>query len=136
VDAKPLGCAYPEDARIIAELHEETKSYADLVRKEDAIVAVHALRWLCSFPVQSPSQRGLVWFGTEILLHREIAAGKLYGLAMVELSEGRLKRGTVYVTLNRMEEKGYLESEQESEPPVTGGLPRAFIGRRGMDNEC
>ena len=65
------------------------------------------------------------------ILQLLIAAGSMYGLEMVEQSEGRLKRGTVYVTLNRMEEKGYIESEQESEPPVTGGLPRRFYKATG-----
>jgi DNA-binding PadR family transcriptional regulator len=49
---------------------------------------------------------------------------ELFGLRMVELSEGRLKRGTVYVTLGRMHEKGYLESRQEALPPGAIGLPR------------
>src|SRR5687768_6958207 len=35
--------------------------------------------------------------------HRE-----MYGLAMVEASKEKLKRGTVYVTLNRMDEKGFV----------------------------
>lgn len=43
---------------------------------------------------------------------------------MVEASGGRLKRGTVYVTLGRMEEKGYLDSRQEPLPPGATGLPR------------
>lgn len=43
---------------------------------------------------------------------------------MVEISGGRLKRGTVYVTLGRMQEKGYLESRQEPLPPGAIGLPR------------
>ncbi len=46
---------------------------------------------------------------------------ELFGLQMVELSDGRLKRGTVYVTLGRMQEKGYLESRQEP-------LPEGAIG--------
>lgn len=45
-----------------------------------------------------------------------------YGLALVAASGGTLKRGTVYVTLGRMEDKGYLLSHQEESP--TGGLPR------------
>jgi len=59
-----------------------------------------------------------------LILDLLVSTGPLYGLRLVELSEGRLKRGTVYVTLARMEAKGYLESEQE--PPVPGaiGLPR------------
>ena len=36
--------------------------------------------------------------------------GKAYGLEIVGASQGRIKRGTVYVTLNRMEEKGYVKS--------------------------
>jgi PadR family transcriptional regulator PadR len=35
--------------------------------------------------------------------HRE-----LYGLQLIEASRGKLKRGTVYVTLSRMEDKGYV----------------------------
>lgn len=50
--------------------------------------------------------------------------GELYGLALVERSGGRLKRGTVYVTLGRMEAKGYLASRQEPLPTGAIGLPR------------
>lgn len=39
--------------------------------------------------------------------HRE-----MYGLEMVEASRGRLKRGTIYVTLNRMEDKGFVSSRE------------------------
>ena len=38
------------------------------------------------------------------------AGGELYGLQMVDASRGALKRGTIYVTLSRMETKGYVES--------------------------
>ena len=40
------------------------------------------------------------------------------------LSEGALKRGTVYVTLGRMEAKGFVRSEQEAMPSGAIGLPR------------
>jgi DNA-binding PadR family transcriptional regulator len=33
-----------------------------------------------------------------------------YGLELVEASRGRLKRGGIYVTLGRMEEKGLVSS--------------------------
>lgn len=36
-----------------------------------------------------------------------------YGLQLVEESDGALKRGTIYVTLNRLQEKGYVESKRE-----------------------
>ncbi|MFK7845116.1 MAG: PadR family transcriptional regulator [Rhodothermales bacterium] len=41
-----------------------------------------------------------------------------YGLAMVRASSDLLKQSTVYVTLQRMTEKGYLNSwkEEEEEP--------------------
>ena len=49
---------------------------------------------------------------------------EMYGLEMVTASEGSLKRGTVYVTLGRMEQKGYITSRVEDETPAMGGLPR------------
>lgn len=59
-----------------------------------------------------------------LILDLLISAGPLYGLQLVKLSDGTLKRGTVYATLARMEAKGYLESEQESLPTGAIGLPR------------
>ena len=66
----------------------------------------------------------------ELLRHQE-----LYGLQLVAASRGRLKRGTVYVTLGRMEEKGYITSTLDPPPSGTGGLPRrtyavTALGRR------
>jgi PadR family transcriptional regulator len=49
---------------------------------------------------------------------------QLYGLQLVSASKGRLKRGTVYVTLGRMEDKGYVRSRAEDAPEGAGGLPR------------
>jgi len=48
----------------------------------------------------------------------------LYGLQLVARSRRRLKRGTIYVPLQRMEDKGYVTSRREDPPPATGGLPR------------
>lgn len=48
-------------------------------------------------------------------------AEKVYGLRLVKDSGGVLKRGGIYVTLDRMEEKGYVESEVEES---TGGERR------------
>ena len=36
--------------------------------------------------------------------------GASYGLQLVEASKGRLKRGGIYVTLGKMEEKGLVSS--------------------------
>jgi DNA-binding PadR family transcriptional regulator len=47
-----------------------------------------------------------------------------YGLELVEASGRKLKRGTVYVTLTRMESKGFIESWQEEPRAGAIGLPR------------
>jgi DNA-binding PadR family transcriptional regulator len=57
---------------------------------------------------------------------------ELFGLRMVELSAGRLKRGTVYVTLGRMQDKGYLASRQEPLPEGAIGLPRRLYRPTGF----
>jgi DNA-binding PadR family transcriptional regulator len=70
---------------------------------------------------------------TERLIVELLAAHQeLFGLQMVELSGGRLKRGTVYVTLGRMHEKGYLESRQEALPAGAIGLPRRLYRPTGL----
>ena len=67
----------------------------------------------------------------ELLVERD----ELYGLQLVAASKRKLKRGTVYVTLGRMEEKGYITSRLEDAPPEMGGMPRrlyqaTLLGRR------
>jgi len=59
-----------------------------------------------------------------LILELLVAQGPLFGLQLVALSDGALKRGTVYVTLGRMEAKGYVTSEQEDLPEGAIGLPR------------
>lgn len=49
---------------------------------------------------------------------------ELYGLEMVEASNGELKRGTIYVTLQRMTEKGLIDSKPEPRPAPEVGIPR------------
>jgi DNA-binding PadR family transcriptional regulator len=56
----------------------------------------------------------------------------MYGLQLVEQSGGALKRGTVYVTLGRMEAKGFVASEQEEMPPGAIGLPRRIYKPTGL----
>lgn len=57
---------------------------------------------------------------------------EMFGLQMVEASGGRLKRGTVYVTLGRMHDKGYLDSRQEPLPEGAIGLPRRLYRPTGL----
>lgn len=47
-----------------------------------------------------------------------------FGLELVVRSGGALKRGTVYVTLARMQDKGYVTSRTEAARPGAIGLPR------------
>jgi DNA-binding PadR family transcriptional regulator len=70
-----------------------------------------------------------------LILGLLIRERELYGLQLVAASRRRLKRGTVYVTLGRMEEKGYISSRLESPPADAGGMPRRVyqataLGRR------
>jgi PadR family transcriptional regulator PadR len=86
--------------------------------------------------VPKPHPRVLTVSRKELLvLELLVRGGELYGLQLVAASKGRLKRGTVYVTLGRMEEKGYIESRLDDPPPGAGGLPRrtyapTALGRR------
>ena len=59
-----------------------------------------------------------------------IANGEMYGLEMVERSN-ELKRGTVYVTLSRMGDKGYVESRVEELAPGDGP-PRRLYRATGL----
>jgi PadR family transcriptional regulator PadR len=59
-----------------------------------------------------------------LILQLLAADGPLYGLQLVDRSDGALKRGTVYVTLGRMEAKGLVASYQEPLQPGGIGLPR------------
>ena len=73
----------------------------------------------------------------EFLILRMLIAsgGEMYGLELVNQSDGRLKRGTIYVTLSRLEDKGIILSRKEKQRPGARGLPRRLyrpsaMGRR------
>ena len=61
---------------------------------------------------------------TESLVMELLRGRERYGLELVDASGGSLKRGSVYVTLARMEEKGFVDSRQEERTPGVSGLPR------------
>jgi DNA-binding PadR family transcriptional regulator len=62
----------------------------------------------------------------QVVLGLLIRAGRkgMYGLQLVAQSTGELRRGTVYVTLDRMQDKGLVESKQEEKEPGVSGIPR------------
>jgi len=69
--------------------------------------------------------------GKEIIV-LELLVNKrdMYGLEMVKASAG-LKRGTVYVLLGRMEDKGFIKSWQEKEVGVSG-MPKRIYSITGL----
>lgn len=80
-----------------------------------------------NIPRLSPKER--------VILELLVAKGEMYGLEMVHESKA-LKRGTVYVTLARMAEKGFVES-REVEAPEPGPSRRMYkatgLGQRVLE---
>jgi DNA-binding PadR family transcriptional regulator len=71
-----------------------------------------------SEPSLSPTQA--------VLLELLEDGSERYPLELVEMSSGRIKAGTVYVTLSRMETRGFVSSRREERSPTAIGLPRRF----------
>jgi len=63
-------------------------------------------------------------FGKEELVLRQLLLGEAYPLQIVK--RGVVGRGTVYVTLVRLEGKGWVTSRQEDPQPGNIGLPKRF----------
>ena len=61
-----------------------------------------------------------------LILELLITQGEAYGLQLVKAAPNDLKRGTVYVTLGRMADKGYVASRQVKEPGEKGLPKRLF----------
>ncbi len=61
-----------------------------------------------------------------------IARGETFGLEIARASDGAVKQGTLYVTLNRMAEKGYVTSRQEERAPGGFGPPRRLYKVTGL----
>ena len=76
------------------------------------------------FPKLSPKEM--------LTLEMLISNGEMFGLEMVEASEGELKRGTIYVTLQRMSDKGYIESREEPRTLPEIGIPRRKYSATGL----
>lgn len=70
------------------------------------------------------------------ILDALISHGELYGLELVRRAEG-IKRGSVYVMLMRLEEKGLVSSQTPTESEVSGKpRPRYLItglGQRALE---
>ncbi|HEX6901427.1 MAG TPA: PadR family transcriptional regulator [Thermoanaerobaculia bacterium] len=60
------------------------------------------------------------------ILRLLVGKGEMYGLELVKDSGGELKRGTVYVTLGRMADKGYVDSRTVPQDDGSGMPKRLF----------
>ena len=69
-----------------------------------------------------------------LILELLINHGEMYGLEMVKAARSDIKRGTVYVTLGRMADKGYVESRQAKEPGDPG-LPKRLFRATGYGQQ-
>ena len=79
-----------------------------------------------------------------LILDLLAANAPTYGLDLVHASRDRLKRGSVYVTLGRMERKGFVTSTVDERPgegpprrlyePTPLGL-RALVAARIMEGD-
>jgi DNA-binding PadR family transcriptional regulator len=74
---------------------------------------------------------------TELLILRMLndELEGMYGLELVKASNGKLKRGTVYVTLGRMEEKGFVRSHRTRDERHPG-LPRPRYSLTGLGHRA
>jgi DNA-binding PadR family transcriptional regulator len=66
------------------------------------------------------------------ILELLVSKGEMYGLEMVKASEGNLKRGSIYVILSRMSDKGYIESREEPREYPEIGIPRRKYWASGL----
>ena len=64
--------------------------------------------------------------GTERLILSFLHDGEQFALRLADRSGGALKRGTVYITLQRMQSKGYVESYVEAVVAGAMGRPRRW----------
>lgn len=60
----------------------------------------------------------------EVLRILQSEAKGMYGLKIVEASGGKITRGSIYVLLGRLEEKGFISVAQTAEQVRHAGLPR------------
>ena len=63
-------------------------------------------------------------FNETVVLSLLAEHGELYGLQLVGLSDNALKRGTIYVTLARMQDKGFVRVLRDKHASEHAGMPR------------
>lgn len=86
-----------------------------------------AIRRTRSHPDRGAGEPPVRLSSKEAVVLELLADGEQYGLGIVRQSGGRLKRGTVYTTLNRMQQKGLVSSRSEDKPAHVPGIPRRLF---------
>ena len=71
-----------------------------------------------------------------LILEMLISKGEMFGLEMVEASLGEVKRGTIYVTLQRMNSKGFIDSREEPREFPEIGIPRRKYAATGLGEKA
>lgn len=67
-----------------------------------------------------------------LILELLVASGReMFGLELIAASNGAIKRGSVYVTLQRMAEKGLVQSREEARTAPEIGIPRRLYEPSG-----
>lgn len=61
-----------------------------------------------------------------VIMNMLMEEGEMFGLELVDESKGELKKGTIYVTLQRMEEKDLVSSDEEQRGDNENGIARRF----------
>jgi len=67
-----------------------------------------------------------------LVMEMLVQRGEMCGADLVSRSDGALGRGTVYVTLSRMEDKGLVASREEERAVKAIGLPRRLYKATGL----
>lgn len=68
---------------------------------------------------------------TEMLVLKLLGEGDAYGLELVKRSEGKLKRGSVYVLLQRLDAKGFVRSSRKPRSSDAEGSQRRIYSLTG-----
>lgn len=83
-------------------------------------------------------EKGIAWPSgkeIEVLRHLQMAVTGMYGLEIVDKSDGAIGRGSVYILLSRLEDKGYVERTVPTAADHPG-MPRPIYKINGLGKQA
>ena len=108
-----------------------TKAFSEMTPFDSYTIDSYKISVVACRPMINPFSRATE---LKILVLLEGKDEGLYGLEMIRLSDGKLKRGTVYVTLGRLEERGLVRSKIKRDEKHSGlSRPRYTLTPRGQE---